>query len=192
MIRFVHMLFWLTLTLWVAAVILPGAAGISAFIELPERHASIDTYSAYFGDDTKGMGRLVAGFVIDPLFVFTNIAQWILAPAACVLALFEWRPLRTSRGFSNWVRLFALFAALGLVLLHNIAFAPAMAADLAAYRAAAAANEAELADAAYARFDQYHLLAERLFGLRFLCLILAVCASAISTAMGPPRQEPAA
>ena len=164
-------------------------AAISAFTQIPEQKATIATYSAYFGDDHQGMGRMVAGFVTDPVFIITDLAQWFLAPITCILALLEWRPLRSSRGPANWIRLAALLAALALVAIHNIGFAPSMAEDLAAYRDAAAANDRGKAEAAYADFDQYHKTAETLFGIRMLLLLIALVASAAAVPLAPRTQE---
>ena len=58
--------------LWFAAVVAPAIAAMSAFTVLPKEGASIPRYEAYFADDPAGMGRMVAGYVTDPVFVVTD------------------------------------------------------------------------------------------------------------------------
>lgn len=185
----VHILFWLVLAFWLASVIAPAIAAISAFTVLPEQKASIATYEAFFGDDTEGMGRMVAGYVTNPVFIVTDWIQWFLAPAAFILALVEWQPLRTSRGAGNWIRLLAILAALVLVVIHNGSMSPQMNRDLTDYREAAAADDAERAQTAYTAFDRNHKMAETLFGIRGLLLIIAVGASAGAVRFEVPSQE---
>ncbi|MDG2031754.1 MAG: hypothetical protein P8J45_12185 [Phycisphaerales bacterium] len=181
-----HVLSWLVLSLWLATIVSPGVAAISAFTQLPAEGASIAVYEPFFADDRAGMGRMVAGYVTDPIFSATDAVQWLLAPAALLLALLEWRPFRITRGIGQLIRILAVAAALALVVLHNASMAPRMSEQLTAYRVAAAKNQPEKADAALAAFDEDHRLAESLFGVRMLLVLVAIGASAGATALKRP------
>jgi hypothetical protein len=176
--RILHIIFWLALVLWVAVVVAPAIAAISAFTVLPEKGASIAQYQAYFAEDPAGMGRMVAGFVTDPIFIATDAIQWVLAPLVLLLAILEWQPLRMSRGPGNWIRLLTLVAATALVAYHNGIVAPRMAENLAEYRAAAAQDDSNTATRSMEGFDADHHVAEALFGIRLLLLLCAVVATA--------------
>ena len=46
---------WLVLTGWVAALIAPGAAAISAFTALPALGVEVPAYAAFFADDPDAL-----------------------------------------------------------------------------------------------------------------------------------------
>lgn len=188
----IHVMSWLILSLWLASIVSPGVAAMSAFTQLPAEGASIDVYKPYFGDDQAGMGRMVAGYVTDPIFSATDAVQWLLAPAALVLALLEWRPFRTTQGVGQLIRIIAVAAALALVVIHNASMAPRMAEQLTAYRVAAAKNQPEEAGVALAAFDKDHRMAESLFGVRMLLVLVAIGASAGAVALKRPGASKAA
>ena len=169
------------MALWLAMIIAPGMAGMSAFTQLPEQQAEIAQYREFFGSDHKGMAQLVAGYVTAPIFAFTDIAQWILAPLALLLVLLECGRLRILTGFGRYVCLLSITAALGLVLIHNLSMAPSMNADMDDYRAAIVDNDAEEAGAAKARFNEYHATAESLYGIRLVLVLVGIGALAASS-----------
>ena len=178
----IHVLFWLTLSCWIALVVAPGLTGITAFKVLQEQGVVIPKYQAFFAENPEGMSRLAAGLVTDPLFQVTSMIQWGLAPLAVVLCLIEFRPLRLIPGWAQTIRLPLLVGALGLVVYHNALMAPRMSTELTNYRNAAAAMDRPVSDAARARFDQDHKLAETLYSIRLLALLGAVMMTAAGTA----------
>ena len=84
-----HVISWLILSFWLVAIASPGVAAMSAFTQLPAEGAEIPTYRAFFGEDQAAMGRMVAGYVTDPIFRATDLIQCFLAPAALLFALLE-------------------------------------------------------------------------------------------------------
>ena len=182
----IHLLVFIVMALWLAMIVVPGMAGMSAFTQLPERHAEIAEYRDFFGEDHKAMGQMVAGFVTAPIFAFSDVAQWILAPVALVLALLECRPFRILRGRARYVCLFAITGALGLVVLHNAGMGPRMNADMADYRAAVAVMDVERAMTAKARFNEYHDAAESLYGIRLVLVLVGIGALAFAATPGAP------
>ena len=78
-----------------------------------------------------------------------------------------------------------------LVVLHNGFMAPRMAEQLSAYRVAAAMNQPESADQALTAFDRDHQVAESLFGVRMLLVLVAIGASAGAVALRPREEDEA-
>ena len=151
---------------------------MSAFTQLPALGAELPEYRGFFGEDREGMGRLVAGFVTDPVFRVSGLAQLVLAPLALLLAGLEWRPLRLAGGVAQAVRVTAIGLGLALVLVHAIGMEPRMNATLTAYRTAALEGRSEAAVTSYKAFDVDHRIAQRLFELRLVLVLVAVGASA--------------
>ncbi|MEE2681330.1 MAG: hypothetical protein VX641_03055 [Planctomycetota bacterium] len=168
-------------------VVAPGLTGMTAFGVLEEQGVVVPAYQAFFADDPTGMSRLAAGLVTDPIFRITSMIQWVLAPLAVLLCIIEFRPLRLMPGWAQAIRLPLLVIALGLVIHHNAVMAPRMSEELTTYRSAAARMERPVSDAARARFDQDHRIAERLYSLRLLVLIGAVAGTAAGIASRASR-----
>lgn len=185
-----HILFWLVTCLWFTMVAAPGIAAISAFTQLPEQGAMIPTYADHFANDPEGMGRLVAGYVTNPIFIASDMVQWFLAPTALLLAILLRTPLKIASGPGQMICVLALAGALGLVVVQNAFMGPRLEENLQAYRDAAAANRGEEAATAYAAFDADHRIAEPLFGIRLLLLTVAIAGAAGGTRTRPI--EPAA
>ena len=112
---------------------------------------------------------------------------------AVVLCLIEFRPLRLMPGWAHSIRLPLLLGALGLVIYHNALMAPRMSMELETYRSAAATMDRPVSEAARARFDQDHTLAETLYSIRLLLLLATVVITAAGTASRTraPRLESA-
>ena len=184
-----YVLFWLSLVLWVAAVIAPVPAAISAFITIPSYEPVVPEYAAYFNDDAAGMGRLLAGFVTDPIFRVADLAQWFLASATFVLSLVLFGGRKHAWALARWCGIGLLAASLALVVYHNTIMGPRMADSISDYRAAARKLEPQLAAEARDRFDADHRLAEPLFGVRLLFLLGAVTAFSIVQSPQPNEQQ---
>ena len=167
----INILFWLGLTIWIAMVTAPGIAGMSAFPVLIEEGARIERFASYFTDDQEGMGRAVAGFVTGRVFFITDTAQWVLGPLVTLLGLLTLRPMRLHGGPLAWAGMCLLCGALVLTIWHNGVMGPRMEKDLQTYRMSAENDDRASANAAMASFDEDHVTAERLFGLRW-CLLL--------------------
>lgn len=169
---------WLVLTGWVAALIAPGAAAISAFTALPALGVEVPAYAAFFADDPDGAGRLAAGFVTHPIFLAADRIQLVLAGLA-ILVVFIGRGIPGSDGGTGR-RLASglpLFSALGCLACYLVFVAPPLAISLDDWRAAALADDAAAASTAYQIFDPLHRSAERLMTgtLASLLVLIAVC-----------------
>lgn len=187
MTRFVTMCWWILLATFFALAISPAITAISAFTNLQDIGISVEGYQAYLGDDHRAQGRLAAGFVTDPVFRITDIAQGaLIVGLVIVLLVSRGRPC-VSRSRANIVVIALLVMAILLQAVLLIAILPRMNDDLTAYRAAARANDAPLADQRLASFNTLHPTAERLYGLRALLVLGMIAASGI--AAGKRREE---
>ncbi len=164
------------LALWIACGIAVVIAAVSAFPTLAGKGVVVPGYEILVesGDDAAS-GRLAAGFVMDRVFATTDLAQWFLAPLAAIAAAWCWWRLRgrAGRGLATFVLALAA-GALGLVLGHNLSIGPSMLASLEEYRSLLAAGDLENAIAVRDGFDALHVLADRLYGVRMLCVALAL------------------
>lgn len=180
-------LFWLSLVVWFAAAVAPGAAAASVFATVPRMPISIAEIDPYFAQDSKELGRFVAGRAIQPLFDATDWVQMIAAAMCVSTSLRLWR----MRGFAGvrWMS----SVAVGLVLAAAVLFAirllqtNAMRADLAVYWQAVVDLDRTVGVLAKERFDQSHRVVERLASLQVASLLAAVVAAAIASA--PPRRS---
>lgn len=166
---------WL-LALWLACGIAVVAAATAAFPTLAGKGVLVPGYEILFeSGDTAASGRLAAGFVMDRVFATTDLAQWFIAPLAALAAAWCWWRLRgrSGRGLATLVLALAA-AALGLVLGHNLSIGPSMLASLESYRGFLLAGDLENALAVRDGFDAMHRLADRLYGVRMLCVGIAL------------------
>ncbi|MEC8559440.1 MAG: hypothetical protein VXY94_05125 [Planctomycetota bacterium] len=184
-----HVVFWLTLTVWIALVVAPGLTGMTAFGVLQDQEVSVARYADFFAGDQEGMSRLTAGLITDPIFRWTSSAQWVLAPLALVVCLIELRTMRWVPGWSRWARVWLVGAAFALVVYHNVVMGPAMQDELDTYREAAAAMDRPTSEAAHERFETMHRDAERLYSARLLLLVGAVAGTAAGAAAGGGRRS---
>lgn len=187
------LLSWL-LALWLSCGIAVVIAAVSAFPTLAGRGVIVPGYEILVesGDDAAS-GRLAAGFVMDRVFALTDLAQWFLAPLSAIAAAWCWWRLRgrTGRGLATLVLALAA-AALGLVLGHNLSIGPSMLASLEEYRSLLAEGDLENAIAVRDGFDALHVLADRLYGVRMLCVAIALPLALLlpSIPMGGAMERP--
>ena len=132
---------WLVMTGWVAALIAPGAAAMSAFTALPALGVEVPAYAAFFADDPDGAARLAAGFVTYPIFLVADRMQLVFAGLAVLLVVVGRGIPCGDRGFGQrLVSSLALLSALGCLTWYLLFVAPALATSLDAWRAAALAD----------------------------------------------------
>lgn len=184
-------IYWLLLTLWIAALISAGVAAGGVFFTLQRIGLTVDAYRSAFGDDTAEHGRLVGGMVMEPIFFATDLVQIVaglftLLMLALQLTVFNMRWSQPA----NLLRTVCIAVAAALVVLHATGFAPRMNRELRGYWNAAQVNDQTAMTAHRQRFDNDHELANRLFTLRFGLLVLAVAGTAAAfTPHAAPRSS---
>jgi hypothetical protein len=174
---------WLVMTGWVAALIAPGAAAMSAFTALPALGVEVPAYAAFFADDPDGAARLAAGFVTYPIFLVADRMQLVFAGLAVLLVVVGRGIPCGDRGFGQrLVSSLALLSALGCLTWYLLFVAPALATSLDAWRAAALADDAAAASTAYQIFDPLHRAAERLMTATLASLLVLIVTCGLKTA----------
>ena len=180
---------WLVLTGWIAALIAPGAAAMSAFTALPALGVEVPSHAAFFADDPDGAGRFAAGFVTYPIFLATDRIQLVLAGIAMLLVLVE-RGVPCGdggRGHRLLCRL-ALLSASGCLAWYLLFVAPPLATSLHDWRTAVLADDASSAATAYRIFDPLHRTAERLTTATLGSLLILVAACGFRTGTNPRKE----
>lgn len=180
--RFGSMTWWVLLAAWFAAATAPALTAISAFTQLQELGITVNGHQAYLGDDPLANGRFAAGYVTDPVFRITDIAQYVIA--GCVLLVLMCTRGRPTGGRSRTTLVCFGIAAVLIVMLA-VWITPNMNDDLAAYREAAEAGRVAEADAHLEAFNTLHPFAERMHGLRALAVLGMIAASGFAASGNP-------
>ena len=187
MMRFVRIVFWLTLVLWVGALMSGGVAAASVFSILPSLGVELDGYSQFPVDEH---GRIAAGMIMEPVFTGIDVAQFVLAAIVIIAFVIE-LSLTSSRRWrtSNVLRVLALLIAAGTLVWRAAMIMPAMNQDLRAYRAAAEAGDTAEATSRRLEFDEAHPVAQRFMEATLVSLLVTAGATAAGVVPAVRRRE---
>lgn len=188
-LTFINIVYWLSLTLWISAIIAGAIAAVSVFGKLPEMSIRLDDFAAYQpSDDPHAQGRIAAGMVMERLFWIVDMIQFVAAPLLAVTLVMQ---LIAGRGAAktpaNLIRTMCVVIAIGTFAWQSALLTPEMNRELRAYWAAAKAGQLEAAQRHKAAFDADHPRATLLYDIRLLTLLAALVASAAMTA--PPTDS---
>jgi len=185
-LRLVTTAYWLVLILWIVLLFSAASVAMNAFGTLKGWTVALPDTTGLPADHASG--RYLAGFVAEPAFRTLERATLVLAPAMAVLLFLQRRLVGwPESGWANRIREGTISLAITLAVAHLLFLAPGMAVDLAAYRAAVAAGEPEVAAARYAAFDARHVWADRLLRIEGFALLVGATISAWTLA---PRRAP--
>ncbi len=170
-------IYWLALTIWIAALVAPAASGVAVFTVLPELNGTF----AEFGSATVStQAHIAGGHIVTPLFIGSDIVQLISAVLVLFtlgLEQFYWRPAHRSR--AEYVRIPCLLAATVLILVEICVLGPMARSHLYTYWDAVRTGPLEVATKAKAAFDLFHPISTTLYAATFGILLIAVIASAV-------------
>jgi len=176
----VNIIYWLALTIWIAALISAAVAAMNVFPTLDETVLTLERYAEYPEAEHP---RLLAGRIMERVFFLVDLLQFGAAPVAVLALLVQvfvfGMPLRRA---GHIIRAGCIVAAAGLLTYHATLLAPGMNRELRAYWAAAEAGEIEAARARREAFNAYHPRADAVLRLNLLLLLVAVGASAAAWA----------
>jgi hypothetical protein len=187
MLKLCNAVYWLALVIWISMLIAAGVAAMSAFTSLPDPDLGLrlDAFDHY---DASHHGRIAAGHVMEPIFVFVDVVS---APAIAMLLLalvlhmtyfrMPWRSV------ANLVRTVVIAMAAGMFLWRVITITPEMNRDLRAYWEAARQGDVAAADRHLAAFNTNHRLARPIMDATLILLLVGVSASAIALTRAPDR-----
>ena len=187
MSRLITSLMLLCLALWFAFVVAGAISAAVTFTVLPPLEPRIPGFDVL---DSKAMGRLVAGLATEPIFKIADWAQlffclvlvgllWLHPPG-------RWLHQRLLRRFFGGSVAAATLLLIGRAWLVQ----PPMQDDLLRYREAASMGNLDLAQEAVAAFEQWHHIAELLWGLTGLALLVALAMLGAHLGRSGMRQEP--
>ena len=178
MLRTANIIFWLALSLWIAALVSGGIAAYAVFGELPTMSMHLPRYHA---TPPAEHGMIAAGHVMQTVFRVTDILQAIAAPLAILAMIIDVALLRDRRRWSsNLLRILCLAIAGAVLAYRAIDLTPRMDRELHAYWAAAEVGDVEAAKAHRAAFTALHPRARMLMSTSLLMLLAAAGASAIA------------
>ena len=170
--------------LWLSVIVAAGFTAIITFKTVPDLEPAVAGYEAL---DQATRSRIVAGLITGPGFDAADLAQWILAPLLVVIMVAQRISNPAShRNILSWISSLAVLAAVLIFMARCLWLNPNMSADLEIYRAAARAGDLEQVQATYESFDRLHGLAETLWSLVGLLLLVSL---ACMGAMIPARSQ---
>jgi len=170
--------YWLAISIWIAALLAPAAAGIAVFNVLPGMDATFPEFSAA---TAPNQAAIAGGHVVNPLFIASDIVQLICAAIvlfALGLEQFFWRPAHPSK--ADYIRIPTLLIAALLTLVEICALGPTSRHHLYAYWDAVKQGSMDVAMEAKAAFDVLHPWSTTLYATSFGLLLIAVVASAVA------------
>ena len=178
------------LTVWIAAMFASGVVAIAAFTSLPDLELSTPAAEAFYGDDTEGVGRYVAGFVTNPVFVASDRIRSVAAIAILLLIV-----ISRGRILDRRCRVLRYLAGatlkLGLVILAYtvIVLAPDIQTTLTAWRAAVTDGDVERGAAIWKSFEVLHTIASTLLRIEFLTMVACFVLSSFVGPWRPPTTD---
>lgn len=171
-------MYWLALTIWIAAIASAGVAASGVFTVLPRLGLTIEQYEPALGGDTAEHGRLAGGMVMEPIFAGADVAQVAAGIVLAITLILQLTIFNMRwRSPANLIRTICIAMAVALVVIHVAAIAPRMNRELRAYWQAVSSNDQDSMRAHREAFDADHRGANRLYQWRLLALLVAVVSS---------------
>ncbi len=183
-------IYWLSLALWLGALVAGGIAAINVFGRLPALDMTLDRFAAYPVDEH---GRIAAGLVMSGVFFTADVVQFAVVPLALVTAVLQVTVLGLPVAKpSNLIRLGCVVVGAGLFAYYAMAVAPPLNANLLQFYEAAEAGNLELSARHAGTLGGYHDTAELILQGNLLLVLTAIGASAVAMAPAPakPRLDP--
>ncbi len=187
--KLVNAIYWMSLAVWLAALVSAGVAAGNVFGVLDEMSLELERYATYPAHEH---GMLAAGHVMEGVFVTVDLIQFVAIPLTLLalgmqLAVYR-LPVRSP---ANAVRTLCLVAAAGLFAYHATTLAPRMNRELRARWSAAEAGDVAAARDHQVAFNEDHPVADLILKTNLILLIIALGSSAAalspSTRSASPR-----
>tara|TARA_Y100000589_G_scaffold330473_1_gene380186 strand:+ start:126 stop:761 length:636 start_codon:yes stop_codon:yes gene_type:complete len=170
--------------LWLSVIVAAGFSAILTFKTVPELEPMVAEYDLI---DQTTRSRIVAGLITGPGFQMADLLQWILAPLLIAIIVTQRiaNP-QAHRNILSWISTLAVLTATAIFVSRYLWLNPTMNAELEIYRTAARAGDPEQIQTTYTAFDRWHVLAENLWSLVGLLLLISL---ACMGAMACPRSK---
>jgi hypothetical protein len=178
--------YWLSLAVWLAALVAAGLSAVHTFGKLPGIPLVLEPFAAY---PVEEHGRIAAGLVMTDIFVTVDFIQFVAIPLAVIMLALQLTVFRLPAGRpSNAIRAGCLVLAAGLFSWYAVAVAPPLNGNLRTYWDAARIGDLETAALHRDLVGAYHSTARLVLQLNLALVLGAVTASAI--ALGPSPSRP--
>lgn len=180
------MTYWLALIAWCAALIAAAIAAMNVFGTLNEIAVSWSDYEAY---PAEHHSRIVAGHIMEGVFLLVDIMQFIAVPLVMIMLLLQLTAFKQPwRRASNLLRSVCLIIASALFVYHVLAIAPSMNGELRRYWSAASSGDVARAESHLQAFNRLHPKADAILRLDLLLVLVAAGASAVALSQSPATQ----
>ena len=171
-------IYWLSLALWLGALVAGGIAAINVFGRLPALDMTLDRFAAYPVDEH---GRIAAGLVMSGVFFTADVVQFAVVPLALVTVVLQVTLLGLPVAKpSNLIRLGCVVVGAGLFAYYALAVAPPLNASLVQFHEAAEAGNLDLSARHAGTLAGYHHTAELILQGNLLLVLTAIGASAVA------------
>ncbi|MEQ8316629.1 MAG: hypothetical protein RIE77_12205 [Phycisphaerales bacterium] len=178
---------------WSGALLVTGLTAYFVFTLLKRLDPTLPDFSAYEGEHW----RLLGGYVAERLFIGADVVGFL---AICIgggaFALACWRGHPHPRSWTAAIRALLVMAMVGIMTYRFAVLDPAMQADLAAYRQAAALGDTQNAIELQQAYDVHHrtasnvMVASLLLSLGALGFTLATTRRVMTGAAGDRTPAP--
>src|SRR5687767_5170072 len=175
LVKTCNVLYWLALTMWIAALVAAGIAAMNVFGTLPNLDLTFDRFMEM---PRETHGRIASGMVMEGVFRTVDVIQCAAAPIAVIALAVQLVSSRNAlRRPANLIRTLCIVVAAILFAYHAVMLAPAMNRELHAYWGAAESGQIELAESHLATFNKKHPIANTLLRTNLILLLVAVASS---------------
>lgn len=182
-LKLCNAVYWLALTMWIAALASAGIAAMNVFGTLQAMPIRLERFSAL---PLEAHGRIAAGQIMEGVFFTVDVIQFVAAPLTVLMLLAQLAIFRLPlRSPSNLIRTVCVLGAACVLAFHAVMLAPAMNRHLRQYWRSAEAGDLAVAHSHLDQFNDRHVVANRLLQANLVLLVIGVAASA--AALGPAR-----
>jgi len=180
--------YWVALTIWVAALVSGGVAAAGVFSTLPKLGILIPKYQPALGNDTAEHGRLAGGMVMEPVFTamdWVQVAAVVFVMVALALQFTVFKMRITSPG--QLIRAICIGSAALVMIVQMTTIAPRMNRELRGVWNAVEVNDRAAMESHRAAFESDHHVANSLYTARLILLLAGVAVS--GAVLGTSRTE---
>jgi hypothetical protein len=168
--------YWLALTIWVAALVSGGVAAAGVFSTLPKLGILLPKYQPALGTDTAEHGRLAGGMVMEPVFTamdWVQVAAVVFVTVALALQFTVFRMRITSSG--HLIRAICIGGAALVMIVQMATIAPRMNRELRGVWNAV--DDRAAMESHRTAFESDHHVANSLYTTRLILLLAGVAVS---------------
>ena len=187
-LRLCNAIYWLALVVWISVLISAFVARCGATAILPDMGLTLDDYLTY---DVQEHWRIAAGKLMEPIFTFVDLVQFVAVLLVLVAVLLQSTLFRVSlRSSGSRLRLLCLALASVLFAVRAVVIMPSQNRSMRAYWDAAKAAHMNAATDYRESFQATQSVALWMMGATVALLLAAVAIAPPAPATGELEQKP--